>query len=62
MLQELHKRIEEVLTDDLQYYMDSHNDPDFEENEFMYDDFEEIMEEVNGAPRHLCCTIFSTNR
>ena len=30
----------DVLQDDVEYYLDSSQDPDFEENEFLYDDLD----------------------
>jgi CCR4-NOT transcriptional regulation complex NOT5 subunit len=40
----LDRRIKETLEDDLNYYIAESTDPDFAENEYMYDDFDEEME------------------
>uniref|UniRef100_A0A672HS59 CCR4-NOT transcription complex, subunit 3a n=1 Tax=Salarias fasciatus TaxID=181472 RepID=A0A672HS59_SALFA len=40
------------IKDDVEYYIDSSQDPDFEENEFLYDDLdlEDIRDVVGGIP------------
>lgn len=38
------------IKDDVEYYVDSSQDPDFEENEFLYDDLDlEDIREARGA-------------
>lgn len=37
------------IKDDVEYYVDSSQDPDFEENEFLYDDLD--LEDIREAPR-----------
>lgn len=34
------------IKDDVEYYMDEHQDPDFEENEFLYEDIEGLDEVI----------------
>lgn len=36
------------IKDDVEYYVDSSQDPDFEENEFLYDDLD--LEDIREAP------------
>lgn len=36
------------MEDDIRYYIDENTDPDFAENEYMYDDFDEVLE--GGMP------------
>lgn len=43
------------IKDDVEYYMDSSQDPDFEENEFLYDDLD--LEELRK-----CCFIVVLSR
>ena len=39
------------IKDDVEYYVDSSQDPDFEENEFLYDDLDlEDIREARGWP------------
>lgn len=40
------------IKDDVEYYVDSSQDPDFEENEFLYDDLdlEDIRKDGGGRP------------
>lgn len=40
------------IKDDVEYYVDSSQDPDFEENEFLYDDLdlEDIRKGWGGRP------------
>jgi len=45
----LDRQIKDNLEDDIRYYIDENTDPDFAENEYMYDDFDEILE-GGGAP------------
>lgn len=49
------------IRDDVEYYIDSSQDPDFEENEFIYDDIEGLDEvELSGErflnPKIMVCT------
>uniref|UniRef100_A0A3Q3XFJ9 CCR4-NOT transcription complex subunit 3 n=1 Tax=Mola mola TaxID=94237 RepID=A0A3Q3XFJ9_MOLML len=53
------------IKDDVEYYIDSSQDPDFEENEFLYDDLdlEDIRElwctrTICSCPWHVCLTVF----
>mmetsp|Transcript_29929 Transcript_29929/g.89526 ORF Transcript_29929/g.89526 Transcript_29929/m.89526 type:complete len:587 (-) Transcript_29929:1613-3373(-) len=41
---DLDKRIEEAISEDLQYYVEQHQDEDYLENEYMYEDFEALLE------------------
>lgn len=61
------------IKDDVEYYIDSSQDPDFEENEFLYDDLdlEDIRELGGGAQRipvgsggrrQLCVLCLSSSR
>lgn len=36
------------IKDDVEYYMESSQDPDFEENEFIYDDLD--LEDIRESP------------
>lgn len=52
------------IKDDVEYYIDSSQDPDFEENEFLYDDLD--LEDISKmilvcvhAYLHLCISLFS---
>lgn len=45
-IHDLDKKIKEALEDDLKYYIEENQDDDFGENEYMYDDFEEILREA----------------
>lgn len=47
------------IKDDVEYYLDSSQDPDFEENEFIYDDLD--LEELRKCLVHMsefCCGFF----
>lgn len=50
------------IKDDVEYYLDSSQDPDFEENEFIYDDLD--LEELRKCLVHmseLCYVFFILN-
>ncbi len=47
------------IKDDVEYYLDSSQDPDFEENEFLYDDLD--LEDIRKYVVHIsefCCILF----
>ncbi len=47
------------IKDDVEYYLDSSQDPDFEENEFLYDDLD--LEDIRKYLVHIsefCCGLF----
>lgn len=48
-VEDLDKTIKEGLEEDIKYYLQENQDPDFCENEYMYDDLEEIMRNASNS-------------
>lgn len=46
------------IKDDVEYYLDSSQDPDFEENEFLYDDLDlEDIRKSQRSSKTLACVV-----